>query len=527
MLIFERWKIILVLCVVGLGVCYTIPNFFAQKSVESVPAWFPHKQINLGLDLQGGSHLLLEVDVGVVLEEQLETLVDEVRIKLRSEGIGYTGLGRKGEQVVLRVGDSPDLEGVAELLETISDEVLVRATADGGVTLELTETARREKILATLSQSIEIVRRRVDETGTSEPTIQRQGDDRILVQLPGIDDPERIKRLLGKMAKLNFRMVDEATPAADALRGQIPSGSELLYDVDRTRTTGDGEPRPVVVRKRISVSGDNLVDAQPTFQDNQPVVSLRFDAVGARKFGALTRDNVGKRFAIVLDGAVISAPVIREPIPGGSGIISGNFTTETAQDLALLLRAGALPAPLTILEERTVGPSLGADSVAAGKVASMVGLGLVIIYIIASYGLFGVAAVLALTVNMALIIGALSILQATLTLPGIAGIVLTIGMAVDANVLIFERIREEVRNGRSPFSSVDMGFKQAFRTIVDANVTTLIAAILLFQFGSGPVRGFSVTLAIGIVTSMFTAIMFTRMLIVLWLHRVKPQTLPI
>ena len=525
MLIFERWKIILVLCVVGLGVCYTIPNFFAQKSTESVPGWFPHKQINLGLDLQGGSHLLLEVDVGVVLDEQLETLVDEVRIKLRAKGIGYTGLGRKGEQVVLTVANSPDLEEVAELLETISDEVLVQAKTDGAVILELTETARREKILATLSQSIEIVRRRVDETGTSEPTIQRQGDDRILVQLPGIDDPERIKRLLGKTAKLNFRMVDEATPAADALQGQIPSGSELLYDVDRTK--GEGEPRPVVVRKRISVSGDNLVDAQPTFQDNQPVVSLRFDAVGARKFGALTRDNVGKRFAIVLDGAVISAPVIREPIPGGSGIISGNFTTETAQDLALLLRAGALPAPLTILEERTVGPSLGADSVAAGKVASMVGMGLVIIYIIASYGLFGVAAVLALTVNMVLIIGALSILQATLTLPGIAGIVLTIGMAVDANVLIFERIREEVRNGRSPFSSVDIGFRQAFRTIVDANVTTLIAAILLFQFGSGPVRGFSVTLAIGIMTSMFTAIMFTRMLIVLWLRQVRPQTLPI
>ena len=320
-------------------------------------------------------------------------------------------------------------------------------------------------------------------------------------------------------------MVDEATPAADALQGQIPSGSELLYDVDRT--TGGGEPRPIVVRKRVSVSGDNLVDAQPTFQDNQPVVSLRFDAVGARKFGSLTRDNVGKRFAIVLDGAVISAPVIREAIPGGSGIISGNFTTETAQDLALLLRAGALPAPLTILEERTVGPSLGADSVAAGKVASVVGMILVISYIIISYGLFGLAAVLALAVNMALIIGALSILQATLTLPGIAGIVLTIGMAVDANVLIFERIREEVRNGRSPFSSVDIGFRQAFRTIVDANVTTLIAAVLLFQFGSGPVKGFSVTLAIGIMTSMFTAIMFTRMLIVLWLHRVRPQTIPI
>ena len=525
MLTFERWKIVLVLCVVALGICYSVPNFFPQKAAGTVPGWFPHKQINLGLDLQGGSHLLLEVDIGVVLEEQLETLVDEVRIKLRGESIGYTGLGRDGETVLLTVANMSELDGVRELLESISEEVSVVAKAGGVLALELTETARRERAIATLSQSIEIVRRRVDETGTSEPSIQRQGDDRILVQLPGLDDPERVKRLLGKTAKLNFRMVDEATPAADALQGQIPSGSELLYDVDRT--TGGGEPRPIVVRKRVSVSGDNLVDAQPTFQDNQPVVSLRFDAVGARKFGSLTRDNVGKRFAIVLDGAVISAPVIREAIPGGSGIISGNFTTETAQDLALLLRAGALPAPLTILEERTVGPSLGADSVAAGKVASVVGMILVISYIIISYGLFGLAAVLALAVNMALIIGALSILQATLTLPGIAGIVLTIGMAVDANVLIFERIREEVRNGRSPFSSVDIGFRQAFRTIVDANVTTLIAAVLLFQFGSGPVKGFSVTLAIGIMTSMFTAIMFTRMLIVLWLHRVKPQTIPI
>ena len=270
-----------------------------------------------------------------------------------------------------------------------------------------------------------------------------------------------------------------------------------------------------------------MLDAQPTFQDNQPVVSLRFDNVGARKFGTLTKENVGKRFAIVLDGEVISAPVIREPIPGGSGIISGQFTVQSAQDLALLLRAGALPAPLTILEERTVGPSLGADSIAAGKIASVVGMALVIAYIIMSYGLFGVAAVLALTVNMALIVGLLSVLQATLTLPGIAGIVLTIGMAVDANVLIFERIREEVRNGRTPFSSVDIGFRQAFRTIIDANVTTLIAAVLLFQFGSGPVRGFAVTLGIGIATSLFTAIMFTRMLIVLWLLRVRPRTLPI
>ena len=525
MLTFERWKITLVLIVALLGGVYAVPNFLARTTAESLPSWLPHKQINLGLDLQGGSHLLLEVDVAAVLAEQLETLVDEVRVVLRGAGIGYTGLGRSDEQVKLKLRDVTQSEATRPLLVEIDPSLEVEIYQDGSISIDVSAAARQERKVAVLSQSIEIVRRRIDETGTREPTIQRQGEDRILVQLPGIDDPERVKRLLGKTAKMNFKMVDEATPIEDALRGRVPAGSELLYM--RDRLDDQAEARPIILRRRVSVSGDNLLDAQPTFQDNQPVVSLRFDNVGARKFGTLTKENVGKRFAIVLDGEVISAPVIREPIPGGSGIISGQFTVQSAQDLALLLRAGALPAPLTILEERTVGPSLGADSIAAGKIASVVGMALVIAYIIMSYGLFGVAAVLALTVNMALIVGLLSVLQATLTLPGIAGIVLTIGMAVDANVLIFERIREEVRNGRTPFSSVDIGFRQAFRTIIDANVTTLIAAVLLFQFGSGPVRGFAVTLGIGIATSLFTAIMFTRMLIVLWLQRVRPRTLPI
>ena len=525
MLTFERWKITLVLVIAVLGSVYAMPNFLARSTADSLPSWLPHKQINLGLDLQGGSHLLLEVDIGTVVAEQLEALVDEVRVVLRGAGIGYTGLGRSGERVKLQLRDTTQIDVVRPLLVEIDPSNDIEVSADGFVSIVISESAMQERQVAVLSQSIEIVRRRIDETGTREPTIQRQGEDRILVQLPGVDDPERVKRLLGKTAKMNFRMVDEATPIDDALRGRVPPGSELLYE--RDRRANQEEPLPIVIRKRVSVSGDNLVDAQPTFQDNLPVVSLRFDTAGARKFGALTKENVGKRFAIVLDGEVISAPVIREPIPGGNGIISGRFTVQSAQDLALLLRAGALPAPLTILEERTVGPSLGADSIAAGKIASVVGLVFVVAYIIMSYGLFGVAAVLALAVNMSLIVGLLSVLQATLTLPGIAGIVLTIGMAVDANVLIFERIREEVRNGRSAFSSVDMGFRQAFRTIIDANVTTLIAAILLFQFGSGPVRGFAVTLGIGIATSMFTAIMFTRMLIVLWLQRVRPQVLPI
>ncbi|MDP6351422.1 MAG: protein translocase subunit SecD [Alphaproteobacteria bacterium] len=525
MLRFETWKIALVAIISLLGVVYALPNLLDRITAESLPDWLPHDQISLGLDLQGGSHLLLEVDIDAVFAEQLETMVDEVRVALRGERIGYTGLGRSSEGVTLTIRDAAEIEVAGGLLGDVDPGAEVAIDGAGNATITLTEQARTERQRAVVSQSIEIVRRRIDETGTREPTIQRQGEDRILLQLPGVDDPERIKRLLGKTAKMNFRMVDEATPIEDAIRGRVPPGSEVLYE--QNPRYNEGEPVPVVIRKRVSVSGDNLVDAQPTFQDNQPVVSLRFDAAGGRKFGALTKDNVGKRFAIVLDGEVISAPVIREPIPGGTGIISGSFTVQSAQDLALLLRAGALPAPLTILEERTVGPSLGADSIAAGKVASVVGMLLVVGYMIMSYGLFGIAAVVALVGNMALIVALLSVLGATLTLPGIAGIVLTIGMAVDANVLIFERIREEVRNGRSPFSAVDIGFQKALTTIVDANITTLIAAVLLYQFGSGPVRGFAVTLAIGIGTSMFTAIMVTRLLVVLWLQRVRPKSLPV
>jgi preprotein translocase subunit SecD len=522
MLRFGPWKITLVCVLALLGVVFAAPNFLPRGAAERLPGWLPSKQINLGLDLQGGSHLLLEVDIGAVIAEHMESLVDEARVSLRGERIGYTDLGRRGEQVVLTLRDIADAGRAEELLEDIDPTAVVVIGEGGKVTISLTEDAVEQRKRNAIEQSIEIIRRRVDETGTNEPTIQRQGADRILVQLPGVDDPERIKRLLGKTASLDFRMVDESTPIEDALRGRLPPGSELLYEPG-----SGGQGVPIVVRRRVSVSGENLVDAQPTFQQGRPVVSIRFDGVGGRKFGKLTSENVGRRFAIVLDGEVISAPVIREPIPGGSGIISGRFTVQTANDLALLLRAGALPAPLTILEERTVGPSLGADSIAAGKIAGMVGLALVVVYMIMSYGLFGIGATIALAANMALIVAVLSVLQATLTLPGIAGIVLTMGMAVDANVLIFERIREEVRNGRTPYSAVDTGFRKALVTIIDANVTTLIAAVILYQFGSGPVRGFAVTLGIGIFTSVFTATMVTRLLIVLWLRRTRPQALPV
>jgi protein-export membrane protein SecD len=377
-----------------------------------------------------------------------------------------------------------------------------------------------------LEQSIEIVRRRIDETGTKEPTIQREGSDRILVQLPGIDNPEHVKELLGKTAKMTFQLVDTSISPEDARRGRLPPGDDILPGIDDARHAG-GPKQEYVVQKRIMVSGDSLTDAQATFQNNEPVVSFKFDSNGGRRFGDATKANVNKPFAIVLDGKVISAPVIREPILGGQGVISGSFTTQTANDLALLLRAGALPAPLTILEERTVGPDLGADSIHAGTLASLVGVILVVAFMLVFYGLFGAFADIALFFNLCLMMASLSLLGATLTLPGIAGIALTMGMAVDANVLIYERIREEVRGGRTLLSALEAGFARAFGTILDSHVTTLVAGALMFWLGSGPVKGFAVTLCLGVLTSLFSAILVTRLQIVTWVRRTRPKAIPI
>ena len=537
MLYFAKWKIglVLVLCLAGL--VFAAPNFVPERSAASLPTWLPHKQINLGLDLQGGSHLLLEVEVDAVIVERLESLVDSIRTELRRERIGYTGLGvADGRTVTVRLRQADRVDRALELIRDLGNPMApdifgqgggvdIDVSADSGalVTVALTEQAIRDRKRSAVEQSIEIVRRRVDEVGTREPAIQRQGEDRILVQLPGVKDPDRIKRLLGKTAKLTFHLLDTTTPVADARAGRIPPGSRLLA----ADTREEGGAAEYVVRKRVYVSGENLVDSQPTYDQGRPVVSFRFDAVGGKRFGDVTRENVGRPLAIVLDDKVISAPQIREPILGGSGIITGDFTVQQANDLAVLLRAGALPAPLKILEERTVGPDLGADSIRAGKIAGVLAFVFVMVFMGMAYGRFGVAADIALLINVALIAGALSLLQATLTLPGIAGIVLTIGMAVDANVLVFERIREEIRTGKTPFAAVEAGYRRALTTIVDANVTTLIAAILLFEFGSGPVKGFAVTLAIGIVTSMFTAITVTRLMIAQWLHRRRPAALPI
>lgn len=526
---YPRWLSVLVLVVSVLGAVYAAPNMFDRARVaemaQDMPEWLPLKQINLGLDLQGGSHLLLRVGWETLESERLENIVDGLRRGLRAAGIGYTGLGISGDAAVFTLRDADRGGEIAGILTEIDQDVAAAVGEAGAVQIRFTEEALDALRANAIDQSIEIVRRRIDELGTNEPNIQRQGDERILVQLPGVDDPQRIKDLLGQTAKLTFQFVDENTPVQDALAGRLPPGSQLMPSSEKDT---QGEPSTFyVIRKAIIVGGETLIDAQPTFQDNQPVVSFRFDSLGGRKFGEATRDNVGRRFAIVLDGEIISAPVIRSYIPGGNGIISGSFTVQSATDLSLLLRSGALPAPLTVLEERSVGPGLGADSIQAGKLASAIGLVIVIVFMTVSYGLFGIMAAVALLVNLCLLMALLSVIQATLTLPGIAGIVLTVGMAVDANVLIFERIREEVRNGRSPISSIDAGYSRALTTIIDSNVTTLIAGVLLFALGSGPVKGFAVTLSLGILTSMFSAIMLTRLMVVVWLRRRRPAILPI
>jgi len=527
MLKFETWKVTLILGICALGVIFAAPNLLNRSTADQLPSWVPSKQVNLGLDLQGGSHMLLEVEVGVVFKERLDGLVDSIRGKLRKEHIRYTGLGVVRGGVSVTIKDMAKAQSAYDKIRSLDSSYRTNLGDNGVITFVMTEAAKKERSVAAVEQSIEIVRRRIDETGVREPTIIRQGDDRILVQVPGLDDPERLKRLLGKTAKLTFHLLDGKASMAEALTGRVPPGTMLLPSQDEIGP--NGVPRQYLIKKRVVVSGDTLIDASAGFnsQNSEPVVNFRFDSVGAKRFGDVTLKNVNKPFAIVLDGKVLSAPVIREPILGGAGQISGRFSVAEANDLALLLRAGALPAPLTVLEERSVGPGLGADSISAGKTASIVGLVAVIIFMVIYYGRFGVYADIALIMNMVIITALLSLLQATLTLPGIAGIVLTIGMAVDANVLIFERIREELKAGRGVMSAVDAGYKRAFVTIVDANVTTLIAAVLLFAFGSGPVQGFAVTLAVGIVSSMFTAIWVTRLVVATWLRRARPSSIEI
>ena len=538
MLQIPTWSKIVTALVVLAGILIALPNALPKDVSAKLPGWLPTSTVSLGLDLQGGSYLLLEVELDKVQKDRLVTLVSDIRAGLRKARIGYTDLQTTGDQASVRVLEPDRFADAKKILEDLNPaiggsvlsvgahEYTLTSPGNNALVMKMTDAYKTQTQTDIVGQSIEVVRRRIDAMGTREPTIERQGEDRILVQVPGLEDPSRMKAILGKTAKMTFQLVDENASIPQAVKGIVPIGDELLYEPGRAK----GEPdTPIVVEKRVMVAGDRLTDARPGFDSrtNEPIVTFRFDTVGAREFGNVTKENVGRRFAIVLDNKVISAPVIQEPILGGSGQITGNFSVQSANDLAVLLRAGALPAPLKILEERTVGAELGADSVKAGQYSAIGGLILVALFMIARYGLFGVFADVALTLNVVLLMAALTLFGATLTLPGIAGIVLTMGMAVDANVLIYERIREEMRNGRTIIASIDTGFRRAMATIVDANMTHLIASLILFQLGSGPVRGFAVTLGVGIITSFFTAVMVTRLIVVTWLQAVRPKRLAI
>jgi len=532
MLYFTRWKALGII-LTALVVCLcAVPNFFPEAQVKTWPVW-AQRHLVLGLDLQGGSHILLEVDSNSVKKDKLDQVRDDVRRTLRDAKIGYTGLAAKADSVEVRVKDT-DLATALTKLRELSQPLggllgssgqrsLEVSDAGGGlIRLTVPQAAITERIRQSVEQSIQIVERRVNELGTVEPLIQRQGVDRILVQVPGLQDPTRLKELLGKTAKLDFRMVDTTVPPDQAQQGRVPADSEVLMSSTSPKI-------PYVIKKQVLVSGGDLTDAQPGFdqRSNEPIVSFRFNTSGSRKFAQATTENVGQPFAIVLDNEVISAPVIREPITGGSGQISGSFTVQSANDLSILLRAGALPAPLTIIEERTVGPGLGQDSIEKGELAAYVGSIMVIVFMLVTYRLFGVFANIAVAINVAMIFGVLSLLNATLTLPGIAGIVLTVGIAVDSHVLIYERIREELRGGRTAISAIDAGFKRALSTILDSNITTFIAAAVLFYIGTGPVRGFAVTLGIGIITTVFTAFTLTSLIVAGWVRWKRPKTVPI
>lgn len=516
------WKTFIVLMVCTLGTLFTLPNILSSQTLERLPQWFPTHKVNLGLDLQGGSHILLEVDLKAGLHDRLNFVLEGVRKALRSEKIGYLDLTLAGESITFKLRHPADLTRVQQAIQK-TDRDLEITSKDGMISVQFTSSSLTERKKHIMEQSIEIVRRRIDEVGTREPLIQRQGDDRIVVQLPGIENPARVKELLGKTAKMTFRLLDKEMPEVSSPHVTLPPGTELLPGDEKSKKNSVY----YVVRKEILLGGENLVDAAVHFDEYQrPTVSFRFDSFGASKFGEITSKNIGRLLAIVLDNKVISAARINSTIHG-NGVIEGNFTLPEANDLALLMRAGALIAPLTPLEERTVGPDLGADSIQAGQHATILSILMVALFMLVAYSLFGIIANIAMVFNLILMVSVLSLIGATLTLPGIAGIALTMGMAVDANVLINERIKEELRLGRRMIQAIDAGYKRAMATIVDSNITTLIGAGGLFFFGTGPVKGFGVTLSIGILVSMFTAITLSRLIVVYWIRWFHPKTLAI
>ncbi len=545
MLQFTRWKIITIVLICLLNAYSALPNLFDKATVEAWPDWVTKKQISLGLDLRGGAHLLYEMDINELRTDWLANIRSDVRQRLRKAKIGYTGLGVRNQKIRVTIRKPAELDKALSNLRGMIQEIggsvftgsagpdmKISKVSDDAIEIELTQPALVERVSTAISAAMETVRRRVDPGGNKEVTIQRQGNERILIQVPGVkeDEIKQLKARIGTTAKLTFQMVHPTITVEEARATRIPSGYKIYppYVPADQPETQRGLDLPELLQTRIIVAGEDLVDAQQSLdqRDNQPVVSFRFNTRGAKRFARATQRNVRRRFAIVLDNKVISAPVIQEPILGGSGQISGNFSIKTAGDLAILLRSGALPAKLTIKEERTVGPSLGADSIAAGKIAFIIGGVAVVVFMIFAYGLLGVVAVFAVSLNIVIILGLMTFLQSTLTLPGIAGIVLTVGMAVDANVLIFERIREELRTGKPPISAIESGFARAQTTILDSNLTTLIAGIVMFWLGSGPIRGFAITLSLGIMTTVFTAFTVTRLLVWLWVNSQNTRKIP-
>ncbi|HEY1878263.1 MAG TPA: protein translocase subunit SecD [Rhizomicrobium sp.] len=535
MLQISFWSRLLTYLILAAGILIALPNALPDNVRERVPRFLPSAAVNLGLDLQGGSYLLLQVDFDQVSRDHAESMVGDIRAALRKAHIQATDLNAHGDAVSVRITDPSRMDEARTLIQGLNPsmagsvlsvggkEYQVNEPGGGVITLQMTDAYKTLTRQQVMDQSIEVVRRRIDELGTREPDITRAGEDRILVQVPGLQDPTQLKTILGKTAKMTFQLVDEqANPMAQV----PPIGDEILPLQGRNKNV---PLEKIVVERRVLVSGDRLTSASQEFdsQTGLPVVSFRLDSVGAKQFADVTTQHLGHRFAIVLDKQVITAPVIQSPILGGSGQITGSGTAEEANNLSILLRAGALPAPLQIIEERTVGAALGADSIRAGRYSAITGLGLVALFMVLRYGMFGLFADIALTLNVVLLLAALTLFGATLTLPGIAGIVLTMGMAVDANVLIYERIREEQRNGRSMLASIDTGFRRAMATIIDANMTHLIASLILFQLGTGPVKGFAVTLGLGIITSFFTAVMVTRLIVITWLNMARPRKLTI
>ncbi|MFO1123409.1 MAG: protein translocase subunit SecD [Hyphomicrobiales bacterium] len=533
MLQVSRWRAILIILSVVVAAILASPNIM-PKTMQDALRPYGLRPMTLGLDLQGGSNVLLEVDRKDLKDKLGQQLVGDIRSTLREAKIGYSGINRTDDGVSVRITKPEDVDKARTELRKLLQPVdkgmlgaggqanLLDLSQDGQkFTLSYSEAGIDAKVALAIGQSLKIIESRVNALGTAEPTIQQQGKDRIVVQLPGVQNPQQVKSVIGRTAKLTFQLVCEAQPTG-------PNQSPPPDCDSLSMKSAPDQKMWVQTSTRATVDGADLVDARPSFdQQNRAVVSFRFNTRGAERFAKLTRENVNKPFAIILDNEVVSAPNINEPILGGSGQISGNFTTEEASDLAIVLRSGALPAKLTIVEERTVGPSLGSDSIRAGFHASLIGLALVIAFMMLAYGLFGIFANLALIVNLIMLIAVMSFMGFTLTLPGIAGIVLTMGMAVDSNVIIFERMREEWRNGRSALSSIETGFKAAFATIFDSNFTALIAAVVLFGVGSGPVRGFAITHAVGILTTMFTAYTVTRFIIAVWARWARPKEVPL